>query len=62
MTTTRLLTLSSLFLVLPACDSKAPAGPDDSDGETSDAKDDDFIDLAESTQFTPETMEGECAV
>jgi sulfite reductase (NADPH) hemoprotein beta-component len=26
------------------------------------AKDDDFIDLAESTQFTPETMEGECAV
>jgi sulfite reductase (NADPH) hemoprotein beta-component len=26
------------------------------------AHDDDFIDLAESTQFTPETMEGECAV
>ncbi len=26
------------------------------------AKDDDFIDLAETTQFTPETMEGECAV
>ena len=26
------------------------------------ATDDDFIDLAESTQFTPETMEGECAV
>jgi sulfite reductase (NADPH) hemoprotein beta-component len=26
------------------------------------ARDDDFIDLAESTQFTPETMEGECAV
>jgi sulfite reductase (NADPH) hemoprotein beta-component len=26
------------------------------------AKDEDFIDLAETSQFTPETMEGECAV
>jgi len=40
MTATRLLTLSSLFLVLPACDAKAPADPADSDGVTSDAKDD----------------------
>ncbi|MBZ5712882.1 hypothetical protein [Nannocystis pusilla] len=39
MTTTRLLTLSSLFLVLPACDAKNPAGPDQ-DGLNSDDTDD----------------------